>query len=157
MPFSVVNTINRSGTRPAVGTSDRPNMIGSGKVSHPSVGRWFDINDFTFQKVGTVGTERRNQLYGPGLQRVDLSLFKNFNITERLVFEFRTEAFNVLNTTQFFNPSATLSLNPCTATAPCTGSYPVPNFQPVSTFGAITSTANSYNPRLIQFAARLKF
>ena len=157
MPFSVVNTINRSGTRPAAGTSDRPNMIGSGKVSHPSVGRWFDVNDFIFQKVGNVGTERRNQLYGPGLQRVDLSLFKNFNITERLVFEFRTEAFNVLNTTQFFNPSATLSLVPCTATAPCTGTYPVPNFQPVSTFGAITSTANAYNPRLIQFAARLKF
>jgi hypothetical protein len=101
MPFSVTNTINRSGTRPSAGTSDRPNMIGSGKISHSSVSRWFDINDFAFQKVGTVGTERRNQLYGPGLQRVDLSLFKNLDITERLKFEFRAEAFNVFNTTQF--------------------------------------------------------
>jgi len=157
MPFSVTNTINRSGTRPSAGTSDRPNMIGSGKASRSSVSRWFDVNDFVFQKVGTVGTERRNQLYGPGLQRVDLSLFKNFDITERLKFEFRTEVFNVLNTTQFFNPSATLSLTPCTATAPCSGSYPVAGYQPVSTFGTITSTANAYNPRLIQFAARLKF
>jgi hypothetical protein len=39
------------------------------------------VNDFVFQKVGTVGAERRNRLYGPGLQRVDLSLFKTFDIT----------------------------------------------------------------------------
>ena len=115
------------------------------------------MNDFVFQKVGLVGTQRRNQLYGPGLQRVDLSLFKTFDITERLKLEFRTEAFNVLNTTQFANPNASLSLTPCTAAAPCSGSYPVAGFQPVSTFGTITSTANAYNPRLIQFAARLKF
>ncbi|QNI38616.1 TonB-dependent receptor [Edaphobacter sp. 4G125] len=156
MPFSVVNNINRSGTRPNSG-SDRPNMIGNGRVSHPSVSQWFDVNDFVFQKVGTVGTQRRNQLFGPGLQRVDLSLFKNFDITERVKLEFRTEAFNVLNTTQFFNPNATLQINPCTAAAPCTGKYPVAGFQPPSTFGAITSTANAYNPRLIQFAARVKF
>lgn len=142
MPFSVTNIVNRSGTRPSVANSDRPNMIGNGKISNPGVNRWFDVNDFVFQKVGTVGTERRNQLYGPGLQRVDLSLFKNFDITERLKFEFRTEAFNVLNTTQFANPNASLSFS---------------GGLPVSTFGAITSTTNSYNPRLIQFAARLKF
>ena len=157
MPFSVTNTINRSGTRPNVANGDRSNMVGNGKISSPSVGRWFDVNDFVFQKVGLVGTQRRNQLYGPGLQRVDLSLFKTFDITERLKFEFRTEAFNVLNTTQFANPSASLSLTPCTVAAPCSGSYPVAGFQPVSTFGTITSTANAYNPRLIQFAARLKF
>lgn len=154
MPFSVLNNINRSGTRPSSG-SDRPNMVGNGKVSHATVTRWFDVNDFVFQKVGTVGTERRNQLYGPGLQRVDLSLFKNFDISERLKLEFRTEAFNVLNTAQFANPNATLSLTPCTVS--CSGSYPVATFQPVSTFSTITSTANAYNPRLIQFAARLKF
>jgi hypothetical protein len=146
MPFSVTNTINRSGTRPNAGNGDRPNMIGSGKVSNPSVGKWFDVSDFAFQKVGTVGTERRNQLYGPGLQRVDLSLFKNFSITERLAFEFRTEAFNVLNTTQFSNPNSSLS-----------GSVVSGRFQPVATFGTITTLANAYNPRLIQFAARLKF
>jgi len=157
MPFSVTNVTNRSGTRPTVGNSDRPNMIGSGKVSSPSISRWFDVNDFVFQPTGTVGNQRRNQLYGPGLQRVDLSLFKNFDLYERLKLEFRTEAFNVLNTAQFVNPNASLSLTPCTATAPCTGSYPVAGFQPVSTFGQISSTANAYNPRLIQFAARLKF
>ena len=142
MPFSVTNIANRSGTRPTAGTSDRPNMIGSGKVSHPTVGHWFNTADFVFQPTGTIGSERRNQLYGPGLQRVDLSLFKNFDIYESLKLEFRTEAFNVLNTAQFVNPNAALSLS---------------GGAPVSTFGTITSTANAYNPRIVQFAARLKF
>lgn len=142
MPFSVTNVTNRSGTRPTAGNSDRPNMLGSGKVSHPTIGRWFNTSDFAFQPAGTIGSEHRNQLFGPGLQRVDLSLFKNFDLYESLKLEFRTEAFNVLNTAQFVNPNASLSLS---------------GGAPVSTFGTITSTANAYNPRLIQFAARLKF
>lgn len=154
MPFSVTNVTNRSGTRPTAGNSDRPNMIASGKVGHPTIGHWFDTNAFVFQPAGTVGSEHRNQLYGPGLQRVDLSLFKNFDITERLKFEFRTEAFNVLNTAQFVNPAASLSLQTCTTA--CNG-YSVAGYTPISSFGVISSTANAYNPRLIQFAARLKF
>jgi hypothetical protein len=63
---------------------------------------------------------------------VDLSLFKTFDITEQLKVEFRTEAFNVFNTTQFANPNSSMSLTPYTATAPCSGSYPVAGFQPVS-------------------------
>jgi hypothetical protein len=57
--------------------------------------------------------------------------------------EFRTEAFNVMNTAQFTYPNATLSYS----------SYPTP----ISAFGTVTSTANAYNPRLVQFAARVKF
>jgi hypothetical protein len=157
MPYSIRNVINRTGTRPSAGTSDRSNMIGSGRISNPSVNRWFDVNDFVFQKVGTIANQRRNQLFAPGLQRVDLSLFKTFDITERVKFEFRAESFNVLNTTQFGAPNATLQLNPCTAAAPCSGNYPVAGFQPISSFGTITTTTNSYNPRLIQFAGRIKF
>ncbi|WP_263418318.1 TonB-dependent receptor [Terriglobus albidus] len=154
MPFSVTNSTNRSGTRPTVANGDRSNMVGNGKLSHSTIFKWFDINDFTFQPTGTVSNQRRNQLYGPGLQRVDLSLFKNFDITEAVKLEFRTEAFNVLNTAQFVNPSASLQISPCTTT--CNG-YPTAGFAPVSTFGTIGSTANAYNPRLIQFAARVKF
>jgi hypothetical protein len=155
MPFSVTNVTDRSGTRPTAGNADRPNMIGNGKVSHATISHWFDTNAFVFQPAGTVGSQHRNQLYGPGLQRVDLSLFKNFDLyKEGLKLEFRTEAFNVLNTAQFVNPNASVSLTPCTTA--CNG-YSVTGFTPVSTFGTITSTANAYNPRIIQFAARLKF
>jgi hypothetical protein len=154
MPFSVTNTTNRTGTRPTAGGSDRPNMIASGKVGHPTISKWFDTNAFVFQPAGTVGSEHRNQLFGPGLQRVDLSLFKNFDIYKSLKLEFRTEAFNVMNTAQFVNPAATLSYQTCTTA--CNG-FPVAGVTPTAGYGSITSTANAYNPRLIQFAARLKF
>ena len=117
MPFSVTNTTNRSGTRPNAGNGDRSNMVANGKVS-PTTSRWFDVNAFVFQQAGPVGTQRRNQLYGPGLQRVDLSLFKTFDIPEKLKLEFRTEAFNVLNTAQFVNPGASFSLRPVRPLAP---------------------------------------
>ena len=136
MPFSVTNLSNRSGTRPGTSNTDRPNMIGSPRASSPTVSQWFNTSAFQGQTLGQVGNQRRNQLYGPGLQRVDLSLFKTFAVRERLNLEFRTEAFNVLNTAQFAFPTASLGN---------------------SLFGRITSTANSYNPRVLQFAAKLKF
>jgi hypothetical protein len=154
LPFSVTNATNRSGTRPTANTSDRATMIASGRVSHPTINQWFDTNAFVWQALGTTSNQRRNQLYGPGVQRVDLSLFKTFDLTERFKFEFRTEAFNVLNTAQFVNPSSSLNYQTCTTAC---GGFPVNGFTPASGYGAITSTAVAYNPRLIQFAARLKF
>jgi hypothetical protein len=136
LPFSVTNITNVSGTRPGIANSDRPNQIASVNVSHPSVKQWFNTAAFQSQPVGTIGNEHRNQIYGPGLQRVDLSLFKTFDLTERFKLEFRTEAFNVLNTAQFAFPTASLGN---------------------AAFGTISSTTNSYNPRIIQFAGKVHF
>jgi hypothetical protein len=136
LPFSATNVVSVSGTRPGSGNADRPNQIGDIHVSHPSPTEWFNTAAFQAQTPGTIGNERRTQLRGPGLQRVDLSVFKTFDITERFKFEFRTEAFNVLNTAQFAFPNFSLG-NP--------------------SFGTITSTENSYNPRIIQFAGKVHF
>ena len=43
------------------------------------------------------GTLRRNQIYGPGFADVDLSVFKNNPITERIKAQFRIETFNTFN------------------------------------------------------------
>ncbi len=43
------------------------------------------------------GNLRRNQIYGPGFSDVDLSVFKNIPITERVKAQFRVELFNVFN------------------------------------------------------------
>lgn len=51
-----------------------------------------------------LGNTRRNQFYGPPLTTVDFSVFKNTNITERLVAQFRAEFFNILNHTNFLSP-----------------------------------------------------
>lgn len=49
----------------------------------------------------------RNQIYGPGYERINMSLFKNFNTFESQYLQFRADAFNVFNTPAFNNPSST--------------------------------------------------
>ena len=55
------------------------------------------------------GTSGRNVLRGPGLVNLDVGVFRNFKLTERLGMQFRTEAFNVTNTPHFANPSSNVS------------------------------------------------
>ena len=40
------------------------------------------------------GNEKRGAINGPGLVKVDLGVYRNFRIVERLNFQFRAEAFN---------------------------------------------------------------
>jgi len=51
------------------------------------------------------GTAAFNLLRGPGLVNLDLGLFRQFRLTERLGLQFRAEAFNATNTPHFSNPS----------------------------------------------------
>src|SRR5258706_917906 len=55
-----------------------------------------------------LGNAGRNSLYGPGSATVDFSIFKNFKvprISEALSVQFRAEAFNILNHTNFSAPN----------------------------------------------------
>lgn len=51
-----------------------------------------------------IGTLSRNKFTGPGYNKVDFSVFKNFSITDRVKAEFRAQAYNVFNHPQFNNP-----------------------------------------------------
>jgi hypothetical protein len=53
-----------------------------------------------------LGNGRRNSIVGPGLVNLDLSLFKNNRISERLNIQFRMEVFNILNRANFNPPTA---------------------------------------------------
>jgi hypothetical protein len=56
------------------------------------------INPNSFAPGSTfLGNLRRNQIYGPGFSDVDLSVFKNIPITERVKAQFRIEMFNTFN------------------------------------------------------------
>jgi hypothetical protein len=80
-----------------------------------SVLHWFDASCFPLPAVvpdpvhGGVYTPFGNSgadiLPGPGIANLDLSLFKVFNIREKARIEFRSEFFNILNKTQFLQPS----------------------------------------------------
>lgn len=75
-----------------------------------------------------------NNLRNDVANNIDLSLLKNFSITEKVSAQFRFEAFNAFNRTQFA----------------------APNVSPTSAaFGTITGQANT--SRQIQMGLKLKF
>ena len=87
------------------------------------------------------------QVPGPGFHRLDLSIFKDFQIKERFRLQFRTEIFNISNHPNFNAPN--FGGNGVVAISN-SGNYNS------STFGEIGSTRDApYDPRQIQFA--LKF
>jgi hypothetical protein len=58
----------------------------------------------TYLAPGTAG---RDIVRGPGFSNMDLAVFKNFAITERVNGQFRVQAYNLTNTPHFSNPSDT--------------------------------------------------
>ena len=58
-------------------------------------------NGAQFLQGGQFGNSGRNIIRNPGVENLDASVFKNFNFTERLDFQFRVESFNTLNRTQY--------------------------------------------------------
>jgi hypothetical protein len=90
-----------------------------------------------------------SQTTGPGISRLDFSVFKNFQITERYRMELRSEFFNILNHPTFNAPG--FGGNGVSAIG---GSTDFTN----SNFGRIGSTRFPFNdPRQIQFALKFYF
>jgi outer membrane receptor protein involved in Fe transport len=89
------------------------------------------VTNASLRSYGTLG---RNSFYGPGRFNFDLALAKTTPLVkERVAMEFRVEAFNIFNMTEFKSPNTSIS-DPA--------------------FGQISST---YDPRIMQFAIRLTF
>ena len=86
---------------------------------------------------GTTGNLQLTPVSGPGLWNLDMGFIKRTPITETVNIEFRMEAFNVFNKTNFFIGSTALNQNINAAT-----------------FGQITET---FDPRILQFALKLNF
>jgi outer membrane receptor protein involved in Fe transport len=98
--------------------------------------------------LATYGTLPRNFFRGPGYVNIDMSFSKTTTITERLKFEVRAEFFNIFNHANFANPNV---LN--TGSGTLSGGAPGTNINS-GQFGQIIST---YDPRIIQLAARFSF
>lgn len=94
----------------------RPDATGITPVlDNPDPARWFNpaafVNRLDFTTgVGPYrfGNSARNNLIGPGLVQVDVSLFKSFRFTERVKLDFRAEFFNAPNHPNFGQPGATV-------------------------------------------------
>jgi hypothetical protein len=83
--------------------ASRPYVIANPVL--PKDERTFDRNlnttAFALPPQGTWGNAPRDVFRGPGINNWDVSLFKNFALTERFKGQFRCESYNVFNHTQF--------------------------------------------------------
>jgi Carboxypeptidase regulatory-like domain/TonB dependent receptor len=86
----------------------RPNITGDPSVSNRNRNLWFNPKAFSVPALYVFGNSGRNILRGPSLFRVDLSLVKGFQISERTKLELQWEGYNAFNHTNLSNPSATV-------------------------------------------------
>ena len=86
------------------------------------------------RRAYTFGNVGRNTVYGPGMQTLDVAVVRAFQIAEQASFEFRAEAFNALNHSNFGTPN---------------------RFVNTPQFGTITEAATP--GRELQLSARLSF
>jgi carboxypeptidase family protein len=113
------------------------------------------------------GAASRNIFVGPFQSRVDMSLFKNFKITERFKLRFDVQAFNIFNHPSFDTPNNNVEFNPFFGNPP-QYSAPFPKAGQTNCFapdayvcppsgqlGLIQHTIGS--PRFLQMALRLNF
>jgi hypothetical protein len=104
-----------------------------GNPGSDQLARYFDTSAFTVNALGTFGTSGRNRLRGLASWNLDFGAFKRIPITEQLAAEFRFEAFNFFNHSQFGTPVASVTN---------------------ANFGKILSADS---PRVIQFAMKVIF
>jgi hypothetical protein len=101
-----------------------PNLIGNPVLANRGPKQWFNEAAFAVPTSGTFGNERRNQLTGPALSTVNLSLSKTFAIREGMGLQIRADADNVFNHASFALPNNNLSL---TGSAVSTGTSNITN------------------------------
>ena len=95
--------------------------------------QWFNTAAYKAPAPGYIGDSSLGSVQGPWLIDFDMALYKDFHFLERNTIEFRGEAFNVFNHTNFSGVSTKY------------GS---------STFGQVTS---ALDPRIFELALRYEF
>jgi hypothetical protein len=105
-PFTVYSTQNTY----ALAGSAFPNWSRvNPKPANRSIQNWYNPAAFLQPDNGTFGNVRRNSLYGPGLNYVNLSGSKVFSIPwEGIKLQIRCDAQNVFNHPSFGNPNTQL-------------------------------------------------
>jgi outer membrane receptor protein involved in Fe transport len=113
---------------------ERANLIGNRYPTSKTTTEWINTASFQLPALDTFGDLGRNSLRSNWNRNLDISLFRQFPITERFRAEFRFEVFNATNTKVWAVPITDMDL---------------------PLFGQVTSTANV--PRQLQFALKLYY
>jgi Carboxypeptidase regulatory-like domain/TonB-dependent Receptor Plug Domain len=158
-PFSPGYSITGAGGVNLTGSNTEGARIGV--VGNPNTGSDNPYNRlnaaaFVPPKVGSVGLESGvNYLTGPGINNWDMSLQKTFAIKERARLQFRIDAFNVFNHTQFSGVNSTLNFTSITNPTP-TNTYLKPDgtVNNINGFGTVNGARD---PRILQTVIRIQF
>jgi hypothetical protein len=149
VPFTVLNTSTPVPSNvSSLVTTDRPNVVpgASYAPANQDYNNWINLAAFSRQATGFAGNEARAQLYGPKQRSVDFSLFKDFQLKERMKLQFRAEVYNLTNSENFGQPNINI------------GSFDSAGHPTsINAFGQITASNLALNPRQFQFALKLIF
>lgn len=144
-PFTVSQATNTATTALITGGIRRPDQVAGyseGKIILGGPDKYFDPSAYTFAAPTLWGNVGRNTLRGPGFFNVDLSLNKNWKLTEKTQLQFRGELYNIFNHPNLGVPAAQL--------------YNASG-QALGTAGLITNTILLNSMRQIQFGLKLLF
>jgi len=107
-PFSVISSVisDNAGVSNGAGPGTYADRVGNPNANIPATSPGsppFLYNPAAFADPQglTFGNSGRNSLRNPRTTNFDMALFKHFKVTESTAFEFRTEAFNIFNHTQW--------------------------------------------------------
>ncbi len=154
-PFSPIVSTDNAGVANGIGSAARPDKIGD-----PSAGvvqsldqlgpQIYNPNAFGLPRGLTFGDAGRNGLNNTHWTNFDMALFKHFKITERMSFEFRAEAFNIFNHTQW-RPIAGDSGSAASNLGEANNTF---SLSPGDGFLQVT---DAHNPRILQLGAKFIF
>jgi len=148
----------------APGSNRRPSITG---VNCAGTGGANIYNPAAFtvigQTIGTIGNEPLGYCHGPSFVTTDLTLQKNWKITERVGLQFRFDAFNLFNHPNFSpndngSPIGKINCGPSVggSYAPCsTTNNLITAMQPGASLDASAVVVNS--DREIQYGLRITF
>jgi hypothetical protein len=95
-----VTAADEGGVLDTFGTN-RANLVGDPKAGDRSINKWFNTAAFAQPALGEFGNSGRNIIRGPGINNLDLGLFKNFDLPRNMRLQFRLESFNAFNHPQW--------------------------------------------------------
>ena len=141
----------------------RPNLVPGASPYLKNGMQWFNPAAFTAPAAGTFGNARRNDFTGPNLAQIDMTLSKNFTVSERLAFEFHADAYNIFNHVNYANPGTVRLPQVLPTAAGGSGAQPGTPYTLSNggAFGSLTSTVGNQvgigANRQIQLSLRANF
>ena len=151
-PYGLVFAGDNAGVANGVGSASRPDLVGDPNAIQRSPLDGYsplfaNPDAFAAPRGLTFGNSGRNLLRNPRRTNFDMALFKHFAIKEQAAFEFRAEAYNIFNHTQWL------------PVAGDSGSGASNNASGVNTFGSegFLRTQGAHNPRILQLGLKFMF